>query len=202
MLLSSLMYLILACFLGAVLGCFFESLVFFVVFQFLRRYAGGYHAATEARCEILSALSIFACLIGIRLSKIYDFQTVLLFLSLASAVFICIFCPLDTPEKPLSKKERCYFRKITWLISALHVAAALAAFFLSWSFLFAPCCFSLILEGILLLAGEFSVLFFDKTFFCKSFILPVPFASPPAWFQARVWKGDSRTPTATACKAK
>lgn len=154
MLLSSLMYLILACFLGAVLGCFFESLVFFVVFQFLRRYAGGYHAATEARCEILSALSIFACLIGIRLSKAYDFQTVLLFLSLASAVFICIFCPLDTPEKPLSKKERCYFRKITWLISALHVAAALAAFFLSWSFLFAPCCFSLILEGILLLAGK------------------------------------------------
>lgn len=154
MLLSSLMYLILACFLGAVLGCFFESLVFFVVFQFLRRYAGGYHAATEARCEILSALSIFACLIGIRLSKAYDFQTVLLFLSLASAVFICIFCPLDTPEKPLSKKERCYFRKITWLISALHVAVALAAFFLSWSFLFAPCCFSLILEGILLLAGK------------------------------------------------
>lgn len=154
MLLSSLMYLILACFLGAVLGCFFESLVFFVVFQFLRRYAGGYHAATEARCEILSSLSIFACLIGIRLSKIYDFQTVLLFLSLACAVCIFIFCPLDTPEKPLSEKERRYFRKITWLISILHVVAVLAAFFLQWTFLFAPCCFSLILECMLLLAGE------------------------------------------------
>lgn len=154
MLLSGLMYLILACFLGAVLGCFLESLVFFVAFQFLRRYAGGYHAATEARCEILSAFSILACLIGIRLSETYDFQTVLLFLSLASAVFIGIFCPLDTPEKPLSEKERRYFRKITWLILALHVAAVLLAFFLDWSFLFAPCCFSLILECMLLLAGE------------------------------------------------
>lgn len=154
MLLSSLMYLILACFLGAVLGCFLESLVFFVAFQFLRRYAGGYHAATETRCEILSALSITACLIGIRLSKAYDFQTVLLFLSLACAVCIFFLCPLDTPEKPLSKKERRYFRKITWLILALHVAAVLAAFFLQWSFLFAPCCFSLILECVLLLAGE------------------------------------------------
>lgn len=154
MLLSSLMYLILACFLGAVLGCFVESLVFFVAFQFLRRYAGGYHAATETRCEILSALSITACLIGVRLSKVYDFQTVLLFLSLASAVCIFFLCPLDTPEKPLSKKERRYFRKITWLILALHVVAVLAAFFLHWSFLFAPCCFSLILECVLLLAGK------------------------------------------------
>lgn len=154
MLLSSLMYLILACFLGAVLGCFVESLVFFVAFQFLRRYAGGYHAATEARCEILSALSISACLIGIWLSKAYDFQTALLFLSLACAVCIFIFCPLDTPEKPLSEKERRYFRKITWLILAVHIVAVLATFFLHWPFLFAPCCFSLILECILLLAGE------------------------------------------------
>lgn len=60
MLLSSLMYLILACFLGCILGCVLESIIFYIAFQFIRRYAGGYHASTETRCEILSTLSILA----------------------------------------------------------------------------------------------------------------------------------------------
>ena len=58
MLLSHLMYFILASFFGLLFGIFGESIIFYVLFQFIRRNAGGYHAATETRCEILSTLLI------------------------------------------------------------------------------------------------------------------------------------------------
>ena len=116
MLLSQLMFFIIACIFGFVLNCIIESIIFYIAFQFIRKYAGGYHAATETRCEILSTLSILACIVVIRLSKTYDFQTVLLIISAVSSVCIFVFCPLDTPEKPLSKKEFKYFRKVSWVI--------------------------------------------------------------------------------------
>lgn len=157
MLLSSLMYLILACFLGCILGCVLESIIFYVAFQFIRRYAGGYHASTEMRCEILSTLSILACIVVLRLSMTYDFQFALLVVSAVSAVCIAVLCPLDTPEKPLSKKEFKYFRKISWLILSVISLVVIISYFVQLKWLrifFTPCCLSLILECFLLVAGK------------------------------------------------
>lgn len=157
MLLSSLMYLILACFLGCILGCVLESIIFYIAFQFIRRYAGGYHASTETRCEILSTLSILACIAVIRLSKTNDFQIVLFVVSAVSAVCIFTLCPLDTPEKPLAKKEFKYFRKISWLILSVISLVIIISYFVQLKWLrifFTPCCLSLILECILLVAGK------------------------------------------------
>lgn len=157
MLLSSLMYLILACFLGCILGCVLESIIFYVAFQFIRRYAGGYHASTEMRCEILSTLSILACIVVLRLSMTYDFQLALLVVSAVSAVCIAVLCPLDTPEKSLSKKEFKYFRKISWLILSVISLVVIISYFVQLKWLrifFTPCCLSLILECFLLVAGK------------------------------------------------
>ena len=119
MLLSHIMYFVLACIFGILFKCFIESIIFYIAFQFIRRYAGGYHAATETRCEILSTLSIFASTGIIKLSKIHDFKTILLIITLISVVIIFILCPLDTPEKPLSDKEFKYFRKISWIDNSI-----------------------------------------------------------------------------------
>lgn len=154
MLTSQLMYLVLACIFGLLFKCFIESIVFYIAFQFIRRYAGGYHAATETRCEILSTLSIIASIGIIKLSKIYDFKTILLFITLISMVLIFCFCPLDTPEKPLSEKEFKYFRKISWIILLVISSIIIVSYFFKFNILFTPCCVSLILESILLIAGK------------------------------------------------
>lgn len=164
-LLSQILYLIIACIMGILLGAFFESIIFYITFQFIRRYAGGYHASTETRCEIMSTLSILVCLVVIRLSKSYDFQFALLAVSIASAVCIAVLCPLDTPEKPLSEKEFKYFRKISWLIlSVIFLVVAISYFVrLKWlQIFFAPCCLSLILESLLLTAGKVKKLTLNK----------------------------------------
>lgn len=154
MLISQLMYLVLACIFGLLFECFIESIVFYIAFQFIRRYAGGYHAATETRCEILSTLSIVASIGIIKLSKIYDFKTILLFITLMSMVLIFFLCPLDTPEKPLSEKEFKYFRKISWIILLVISSIIIVSYFFKFNILFTPCCVSLILESILLVAGK------------------------------------------------
>ena len=85
---SHLMYLILAIVFGLIFKCFLESVIFYIAFQFIRRYAGGFHAKTETRCEILSTLSILCCIVLIKLSKMYDIRIALLSISL-------VFAPLS-----------------------------------------------------------------------------------------------------------
>ncbi len=154
MMLSHLMYSVFTIVFGLIFKCFFESIIFYIAFQFIRRYAGGYHAKTETRCEIFSALSILCCIVLIKYSKIYDIQTVLFSISLVCAVLIFILCPLDTPEKPLTDKEHKYFRKISLIILSLIIVAIIASFIFKFNIVFAPCCASVILESILIGAGQ------------------------------------------------
>jgi accessory gene regulator B len=153
-LLSQILYFIITVFIGIILGVILESIIFYIAFQFIRRYAGGYHASTETRCEIMSTLSIVACIVVIKLSKIYDFQTVLFIITMVSAVLIFFLCPLDTPEKPLTEKEFKYFRKISWLILIAITIAVIISYCFKFRFVLVPCCMSLILESILLVAGK------------------------------------------------
>lgn len=154
MIFSHLMYLVLAIFFGLIFKCFIESVIFYIAFQFLRRYAGGYHAKTETRCEIMSAISILCCIVLIKCSKMYDINIVLLSTSLVFAVLIFIFCPLDTPEKPLTDKEHKYFRKISLIILSLIIVAIIISFIFKFNIIFAPCCVSVILEGVLIGTGQ------------------------------------------------
>lgn len=154
---SNLIFFLLTIILGAVLNVVLSSMFFYIAFFSIRQYAGGYHAATEMRCEIMSTLSILICIIVIKLSKTYDFQTVLLIISSVSALCIAVFCPLDTPEKPLSEKEFKYFRKISWLILSVISIFVICSYFVQlreMHVFFVPCCLSLILESILLAAGK------------------------------------------------
>ena len=154
MLLSQLMFFIITCIFGLILKCILESIIFYIAFQFIRKYAGGYHASTETRCEIFTTLSILACIVLIRLSKTYDFQIALVTITVISAIGIFCLCPLDTPEKPLSDKEFRYFRKISWLILFVIITVITVSYIFKLSIIIVPCCLSLILESILLALGK------------------------------------------------
>lgn len=153
-LLSQILYFIIALIFGIIFNVLLQSVVFYIAFQFIRKYAGGYHASTEGRCEIMSTLSILACIVMIWLSRSYDFPLLLFCISLVAVLVIALLCPLDTPEKPLSNKELKYFRKISWLILFIIAALIVVSYIFEWSYIFSPCCMSLILESILIIAGK------------------------------------------------
>lgn len=162
-LLSTLMYFLLTLVLGLIAGCFLESVIFFAAFQFIRKYAGGYHASTETRCEIFSSVTIAVSIGLIRLADIYEFHNALLIISAAAAACIFLLCPLDTPEKPLSEKEFKYFRRISWLILAVIAAVIILSYLFRLWVIFTPCCIGLTLECLLLGAGRIKKAFTKPT---------------------------------------
>lgn len=161
-LISQLFMLFVTAVLGLVFSCVLESVLFYAAFQSIRKFAGGYHASTEARCEIMSSLSILICVILIRLSRAYDYQAALLIITAIAAACIFIMCPLDTPEKPLTEEEFRQFRRISRIILLIITVVIIFSVVFKISLLLYPACLSLILESILLIAGKIKVVILKK----------------------------------------
>lgn len=151
---SFTVFFVLASVFGLVLKCFIESILFYIAFMFIRRFAGGYHAATEVRCSIISTLCIFISILIIKLSLVYGFQTVLSVISLFSSIIIFFLCPLDTPEKRLTQKEFKRFRKKSRITVLIIAFVVIISYFLKLYTLSVPCSVSLVLESILLTCGK------------------------------------------------
>lgn len=152
--LSNVFYFILILFFGFIFNVVIQSLIFYVAFIAIRQIAGGYHASTEIRCEIISFASFLISIGIIKSSQTYDLQLSLLYITIASIICIFVFSPLDTPEKPLSEKELYNYRKTSRLILLIISALVIISYIFEWKVLFAPLCLSLILESILLIAGK------------------------------------------------
>lgn len=154
MLLSQTLYFILTIIIGVFLNIVLESVVFYVAFLFIRTSAGGIHASSELKCEAATTLSLFLCLGIVKLCDLYNFKLVILILMLVAAVLIFLLCPLDTPEKPLTSKEKKYFRKKSWIILFIILTIIALSLFFKINTLIYPCCMSLILESVLLFSGK------------------------------------------------
>jgi accessory gene regulator B len=139
---------------GILLGIVFEGIIFYVAFQFIRTSAGGIHASSELKCEVATTVSMFLCLGIVKLCDQYNLKMVMIVLTIVAAVLIFLLCPLDTPEKPLTLKEKKYFRKKSWVILFIILAIIGLSLFFKINALIYPCCMSLILESVLLVLGK------------------------------------------------
>jgi accessory gene regulator B len=154
MLISQTLYFILSLIFGVILNIVLESVVFYVAFQFIRTSAGGIHASSELKCEVATTLSLLLCLGIVKLCDLYNFKLVILILMLVATVLIFLLCPLDTPEKPLTIKEKKYFREKSWIIVLIILTIIGLSMCFKINTLMYPCCMSLILESILLFLGK------------------------------------------------
>lgn len=163
MLLSFLCFVLLSCAFGFLFNCFFESLIFGLSFQFIRKYGGGYHAKTERLCMFLTAFSCVVSIIIIKLIQFFMLDNYILILTIFSVCVSCAIVPLATPENPLSENEFRCFRKISRTINIVMLFIVVFSFLLEIERVFAPCCMSLILESILLVAGKVKKIRMDKS---------------------------------------
>lgn len=154
LLISQILFFTLTMIFGILLDIVLESVIFYVAFQFIRRYAGGIHASSELKCEIATTTSIFLCLLCTKLCETNNIQMPILVLTSIATVLIFVLCPHDTPEKPLTQEEYKYFRKISWVILLFIMLAICIGWYFKLEFLIYPCCMGLILESILLVLGK------------------------------------------------
>lgn len=85
------------------------GIVFILSFKFLRKYSGGYHAETYLKCFILSNLS-FICAVALIKYGVID-SGVYRASGLAASRILYFLGPVDSPNKPLSKKEKQIYYK-------------------------------------------------------------------------------------------
>lgn len=92
-----------------------ESVIFWIFFCIIRRYAGGYHADTPIRCYCISILIIIGALIGMD----YVSHEMCLPLHLICFGVIISFSPIETANRVLSKYERCKYRRKTRISASI-----------------------------------------------------------------------------------
>lgn len=104
--LSSLLNLAIIIIIGIISMHIIESLIFLIVFIFVRQVTGGYHADTYFKCNLYLCLSFVLLLIS------YDFFSnnnnvyLVTAINIVSLLIISIFSPVESKNKPIAKANR------------------------------------------------------------------------------------------------
>lgn len=152
LLLSSVLYLVVAAIFGSAFGILWESIVFYFLFSILREYAGGIHAKTEHGCMLSTILALLLSIIGIRKMMQAELSTAAMVFLIVGCAAVFLFSPLDVPEKRLSADDWRYYRRISLRLAVAYALLGVWAAAAGWLILY-PIAASATLEGILLLAG-------------------------------------------------
>lgn len=129
--LSSAFHIATVIVLGLVFNLLTESLVFYLSFIAIRKFAGGYHAKTPTRCYLFSIVSnmimfyLIKWLNGACTLFVYLFMMIGLF----CLVEILLISPLDTENNPLTGQEKKMYRMLTSIITILIFIISSLCFF-------------------------------------------------------------------------
>ena len=129
--LSSAFHMATVIVLGLVFNLLTESLVFYLSFIVIRKFAGGYHAKTPVRCYLFSFASniIILCLVKWLSSITTLFIFIFIIFELLCAVLILLISPLDTENNPLTGQEKKMYRMLTSIITILIFIISSLCFF-------------------------------------------------------------------------
>ncbi len=163
-LLSKLMYAVICLIAGLVFGICVESMIFYAIFLFIKKYGGGFHASTEGRCMIISTAEILlsVCFVFFALREPVVLKSGAL-ASAAAYIIICILSPAAAKEKPLDNAEKIRYREHSIIRVTLTFAAVTAALVFGYPKICAPLCAALMLESIMLTAGRISLRRYSET---------------------------------------
>lgn len=136
-------FLVLA--IGAFSGKLAESIIFYIVFCLTRSFCGGFHAHSHLLCKVtFICVLILVLVMDLVLENIESYFWFVLYLY--SLINVCVFAPVDNPNKRLTsyEKKRCKIISIilmvVWLVgmilfysfdSKLYHMVALTLFFVA-----------------------------------------------------------------------
>lgn len=105
--------------IGIIYGMLLQSIVFSLAYIPLRRYAGGYHSKTPARCYVLSILLVLCALTVIKTISIDNI--VLTICALIAAIVVFTKAPIESSNKPLNDNEKKVFALKARLVLAVEI---------------------------------------------------------------------------------
>ena len=138
--------------LGIVTGMIWESIIFSAAYMLLRRYAGGFHAKTPARCYIYSSAMVLFALLGIK--YVFDAILISICMFIVGSLIIFLFSPVEDKNKPLDAAEWLVYQKRTRFYLIVEVVLDIAMMSLGFKVLYEPISISLFCIGILVSLGK------------------------------------------------
>ena len=124
-LLATLLNLLVLCALAAITKTLWESLLFVAGFVPLRGLAGGYHAKTHFRCLLTLLLSYAMFWIVATFVPVVAFPWINTIGTGVSVVLVWLLSPIDDPNKPLSEREKNYFRRRSRIAILVYAAVVI-----------------------------------------------------------------------------
>ena len=150
--LSIMLNLSTALLLGIVTGMIWESIIFSAAYMLVRRYAGGFHAKTPARCYIYSSAMVLLALLGIK--YVFDSILISICMFIVGSLIIFLFSPVEDKNKPLDAAEQLVYQKRTRFYLIVEIVLDIAMMSLGFKGLYEPISISLFCLGILVALGK------------------------------------------------
>lgn len=148
-------FLFITVFAGLMVSIPGESILFYMVFMFLRTYAGGVHARTEMTCTILTSLTLIISVFGIKFMEQMNNDIIPVLMFIGGCVSILLFSPLDTKEKPLEEWEKKKYRTVCVAIVLFCIAVILIAYKLALNAILYPLACGVFLKEHYWLLGKY-----------------------------------------------
>lgn len=154
MMLSYVVFFIISMLFGIALNIPFSSLLFFISFCLIRNFAGGAHANTEIKCDIITTLSILASEILIKIFVEYSFVSIAFVMQLISSICLCVIKPVATSQKEINKYEKVLFHKKVIILTVTFLLISVTSFILGFNSIVISLSLGLSLANILLIIGK------------------------------------------------
>ena len=103
---------------------FFESIIFYFVFAYSRKHAGGYHANTYTKCNTLYILTFLGCLLLSRYGiSVIGQDWFLITVSVFLILTVLVFAPINNPNNPILPGKENRFFILAMVINILIILA-------------------------------------------------------------------------------
>lgn len=113
---SELLHIVTMLLIGLIFGLVAESIILYISFISIRKFAGGYHAKTPFRCYLFSIVTIVISLLTLKFSfnsQIIGLNYMFISIALISLIVILFLSPLDNENKIINCKEKKVYKKIS-----------------------------------------------------------------------------------------
>lgn len=154
MIISYLAFFIISILFGIALDIPFLSILFYIVFCLVRNFAGGIHADSETRCDIITTLSILISEILIKIFIDYSLVRITFVMLIISSISLIAIKPVASSQKEINKQEKMHFHKKVIVLTALALIISIISILFGVYSIAISISISLSLATILLVLGK------------------------------------------------
>ncbi len=154
MITSYLAFFIISILFGIALNIPFLSILFYIVFCLVRNFAGGIHANSEIKCNIITTTSILISEIVIKILIDYSLVKIAFVMLIISSICLSVIKPVGTSQKEISQQEKLHFHKKVIVLTVLALIISIISIVLNIYSITMALSISLSLANILLVLGK------------------------------------------------